>query len=835
MIPDLSLRNRLTALLLLIAIPVVLAAIIFFLVSVYKNTNQVTGDSEQIKQVSELLKVADSIRDSSPDLALVYYHKTILILQTSNKEKEKLHHLAAAYLGIANINSTNGDYKASIQNDSIAMALATQANDRKLKARAIMLQGNLLAGSGDYANADACFRNALVLADEIKDTALRAKIFTGWAVNYYYQGEFQKSINGFANALEIGKQLKNKHLMAGNYLNLALVFNTLSKNDSVLLYNKLALKLYIQLNDKNGELLCYQNIGTLYYSFADFAKAIENYQLSLNLALQMNDKPNIAKGYNNLAEVYSHLGDMATATNLIFKSIKIKEELNNKFSLSKGYTILGELYYNQKNFAKAKIYFEKALKLCLEINSASELGSCYSNLAGIYSAENKSDQAIAYYTKALQFHKKTGYTYGISSCYLNLGSEYSENKGNYPLAEKYLLLALKSKKQEADEEGSAIVNHQLASLYNRMAARVTGDSKVSYYHKAESTGIESYRTAKRIGTIPVMRDASKILKTIYQDQGKYTEALRYSDLFISLNDSLLNKAKVEALTFAEARWNVEKKQQEIARLENAGKLQQAILKRKEAETARQKLIIWFIISFFLLSAIAVLIIALYIRKRRDAIYQKQLANITALRMQNVRNTMSPHFFFNVLASLSGLSHQPEQLKEKLNSLSLLLRKMIENIDRTVIPLDEELAAVKAYIELFQVKMPEPILIEYCIKEGTNLQGLIPAMMIQIPVENAIKHGLMPLEGEKKLSISITDFERHQQITVTDNGIGLKASAGRSTGTGTGLKVLLQTIHLLNAGNLHKIKFAVSELENTHISTTGTSVNIEIPYNFNYSL
>jgi len=108
-------------------------------------------------------------------------------------------------------------------------------------------------------------------------------------------------------------------------------------------------------------------------------------------------------------------------------------------------------------------------------------------------------------------------------------------------------------------------------------------------------------------------------------------------------------------------------------------------------------------------------------------------------------------------------------------------------------------------------------------------------MIQIPVENAIKHGLMPLEGDKKLTISITDQDEFQHITVSDNGIGLKASTGRSTGTGTGLKVLMQTIHLLNAKNQNEIKFSVSEKNSNSGEVSGTIVDIQIPYNFNYTL
>ena len=73
----------------------------------------------------------------------------------------------------------------------------------------------------------------------------------------------------------------------------------------------------------------------------------------------------------------------------------------------------------------------------------------------------------------------------------------------------------------------------------------------------------------------------------------------------------------------------------------------------------------------------------------------------------------------------------------------------------------------------------------------------------------------------------------EQVSISDNGIGLKASAGRSTGTGTGLKVLMQTIHLLNTKNQEKIEFQVLEQNAITPDSPGTIVEIKIPINFSY--
>lgn len=813
---------------------VILISIIFSIIPSAKKSPEFSSDSAQFNQLSKFIDKADSVRNSIPDLAMADYTKVIASLQNSANEKTKMHLLAKSYVGIANINSEAGDYKLALKNDSIAMFYSMEFDDKLMQAKVYVFRGLTLYKLEKYEDALNCYSKAEKLAIEINDFEILAKIAANRAMFYSRQGNYQKAIEGFTQALNIGKQLINDPLIAANYMNLAIVYYNMSKNDSVMVYYNRALLLFKKLNDKNGVIKCYNNIGNVYYACSDYGKAIGYYQLTVKLALEMDDKLNTAKGYHNLAEVFIHLGDDATAADYLFKSIKIKEQLNDKQSLVKGFFSLGGMYYKRKDYPKSLTYFKKSLKLSQEIGYSTQIGSSYSGIASVYSDENKLDSALFYYDKAMELYKKIDYPYGISNLYINIGDVYRVKK-DYARSEKLLLQALQSKTALKEEEETAIVKNILANLYLTRFERQDGDSTNDLLKKAEKFGLESFNTAKRLGALPVMRDASNTLKNIFQKQGKYSDALKYSETSNSLNDSLLNKTKVEALTFAEARWNVEKKQQEIDNLENTQKLSLEIIQQKETEARQQKLIIWFIIVLFVLTSVTTVIVSLYLRKRRETVYQKQLVKMTALRMQNARNTMSPHFFFNVLASLSGLSHQPELLKEKLKSLSLLLRKVIENIDQTAISLDQELEAVKAYIDLNTSKIPEPFTVEYLIAEGTKLHGLIPAMMIQIPVENAIKHGLMPLEGDKILKISVSDSDMYQHILIEDNGIGLKASVGRSTGTGTGLKVLLQTIHLLNANNLQKIIFSVGDRIINNTVSSGTTVSIKIPVNFNYIL
>ena len=169
------------------------------------------------------------------------------------------------------------------------------------------------------------------------------------------------------------------------------------------------------------------------------------------------------------------------------------------------------------------------------------------------------------------------------------------------------------------------------------------------------------------------------------------------------------------------------------------------------------------------------------------------------------------------------------------SLVKLLRRSLEVSSQTTVNLAEELDFVTTYVSLecntwgadfrFEINCPESI-------DTTTTQ--IPSMIIQIPVENAIKHGLRGTEGKKMLAIDIEDKENDTVITVRNNGTGYKPRL-MSSGTGKGLKVIYQTIELLNIKNKNKIRFSISADNPENTGSEGTRVVISIPKSYNYHI
>ena len=204
-------------------------------------------------------------------------------------------------------------------------------------------------------------------------------------------------------------------------------------------------------------------------------------------------------------------------------------------------------------------------------------------------------------------------------------------------------------------------------------------------------------------------------------------------------------------------------------------------------------------------------------------------------MENIRTRISPHFFFNALSTLSAETADPETTHRNIKMLLLLLRKSVDNAEQLAIPLADELELVKGYISLQGGRVPEPFTVNYDVVPGTNLDHLIPAMIIQIPVENAIKHGLMPVTGEKTLTIRLRNYDTGVLIIVEDNGTGYLSSANRIVGAGTGLKLLHQTINTLNSINSSKIEFSIRKKETENRTSRGTIVEIKVPDNYSYDL
>lgn len=206
--------------------------------------------------------------------------------------------------------------------------------------------------------------------------------------------------------------------------------------------------------------------------------------------------------------------------------------------------------------------------------------------------------------------------------------------------------------------------------------------------------------------------------------------------------------------------------------------------------------------------------------------------VSTLRLENIRNRLSPHFIFNVLNR--EMAERNVEEKQELSSLVKLMRRNLELAEQLCVTLAEELDFVKTYINLERRSLGPDFHSELKIEKDVQPEQIrIPSMMIQIPVENAVKHALREKEGERNLWVSVCRRGNGICIKITDNGGGYRPDS-RNRGTGTGMKVIMQTIQILNNKNKEPIDVSVHNVS-LQSGEMGCEVTFWLPDNYDYRI
>jgi two-component sensor histidine kinase len=194
--------------------------------------------------------------------------------------------------------------------------------------------------------------------------------------------------------------------------------------------------------------------------------------------------------------------------------------------------------------------------------------------------------------------------------------------------------------------------------------------------------------------------------------------------------------------------------------------------------------------FYLLITFSTLALAFGIfRWRLFALRKKQFKELKRLRLENelrltqqnaLKAQMNPHFLFNVLNSIKGYIYENDKKNaaKYLSDFSSLVRKVLELSSMPYVSLDQELEALKIYIELEAMLLQSTFSYDLIIDEELDIDDFqVPSLILQPYVENAFKHGLRHKKGNKNLKINLkyNSLQNFLEIQITDNGIGREAS------------------------------------------------------------
>jgi two-component system, LytTR family, sensor kinase len=175
------------------------------------------------------------------------------------------------------------------------------------------------------------------------------------------------------------------------------------------------------------------------------------------------------------------------------------------------------------------------------------------------------------------------------------------------------------------------------------------------------------------------------------------------------------------------------------------------------------------------------------------------------RLHTLQRQMQPHFLFNTLNTISALMHRDVDAADAMIArLSDLLRMSLQRVGMQEVPLKEELDFLSKYLEIEQTRFRDRLTVVFDVQADT-LHALVPNLLLQPLVENAIKHGIGPRPTPGQIAVRARINGAMLELDVQDNGVGLSAARLTDFNRGVGLSNTRSRLDHLY-GSLHRFEF-----------------------------
>lgn len=571
-----------------------------------------------------------------------------------------------------------------------------------------------------------------------------------------------------------------------------------------------------------------------------FASEQRKKKLSRKQTLRLNSL--VAGAYNCRAVYYHNFHrNKEQAIELYRSAYDLLANSDAKHNMPNVCANLADAYIQNNEIPKAAQWYRRALFLVDSLSlPEKENITLYMGLAQIYLSLHDFETALHYY-KATEEHFNM-MSPSMQAYFLNNFGNYYYFKKNYRQAlDKFLRM-----KQNLERHGMQnnfdmyLCKVNLADVYLNLDSIRTAqrylDEVEPYFHKRDDFTALHYCKTIRIGiatktgniataqrliadndetqhpvqyTLVNLRN--RYLQKYYEQVGNFRRAYELLQSNYAYNDSLEHNHSNMRSADIMARFTSDTLQLR----------HDLMIEHKNATIAKTKNQLTLAIAIMLILVLILILWFMYI-KRKQLKAQMEIMN---LRLNIVRNRISPHFVFNVLNNKIVNSEQSEATE--LQDLTRLIRTNLDMSRQPAVTLAEELDFVEKYIRVERFMLGSDFTWHINVAPDVDREQVrVPSMFLQILTENAIIHGLKGWDGHKELTIAVHREQRTTVISVSDNGPGFNASNGTFKKK-TGMGIISQTIAITNMHNKNKIRFEITNIENNG-TVCGCRATLRVP-------
>lgn len=565
--------------------------------------------------------------------------------------------------------------------------------------------------------------------------------------------------------------------------------------------------------------IAFETLGdiNLYWQLPDLA--ISNYKESIRAVANVDTRIKLAKAFmqnNNYQESIAEYKELLKLNLSFYQRVEVYEGL-------------GDNYMDTNDAVKSVFNYQKGLDIANKHKITPKITDLNSKIGGAYAQGGAIDEAEEYFGNSLILSKNENKKRAVEE--KNKVADFYNQKRDFNKEIELRQEALDEIESFGEEDkldddlssGSLSPQRQNYKIANAYVAQDKYEEAIPFLERSISEADERE-------DLVVQKDATRKLSEIYRDLGDYDKASKGYQSYVEVVDELYIKKEQELSQAKRFNKEIALKQNRISSLESERAINESRYKLAfenqeliQKNNSVQKWIIGTLIVIALL-----LLYTAYIQ-RKNVNRQKYANNQLALK--SLRTQMNPHFIFNALNSVNSfIANNDERAANKyLSEFSQLMRSVLENSEEDFIPLSKEIELLQLYVKLEHFRFKDKFDYTVTVDERIDVDDfVIPPMLLQPYVENAVWHGLRYKEEKGKLEIDLKQIDAETvAISITDDGIGRKKSKELKTDNqkkqnSKGMGNIQKRISILNQMYQDKVDVTI---ENVFENEEGTRVRL----------
>lgn len=326
-----------------------------------------------------------------------------------------------------------------------------------------------------------------------------------------------------------------------------------------------ALQLSRELDFRKGLAGAHREMGYALSTQGDFEGALQHFKEGLRLYRAMGDTTGIISQLNDIGSLYRGRSEYSSALEYYFESLGLCRATGFDRGAAAVLGNIGLTYFELEEHDKALEFYRQGLEMNKKTGRKASLAVSYNNIGLLHGDEGRYELSLEYHLKALELRRELGYTIELANSLNNLG-RVSMQMGKYEQAVGYLREAFEVNDGN-DPDLTSIIHENMAKTY-RAAGR---------YDSALVHARQTLEKSRAFGTLLGVKVGYELLSDIHKKLENYEQAVVYQEQLMAVKDSILNEEKARQINELQAKYEAEKKEKEIALLEEEKK-QQALLR-----------------------------------------------------------------------------------------------------------------------------------------------------------------------------------------------------------------------------------------------------------------